>query len=132
MVLQGIVGLAVLLLYVGLFVGISDGIGGKKAVTHVPKDAALLINPNGVLVEEAEVEDPFEDFIEEAYGAEEPSQIEVGELARAIRAAAKDERIKGLVLDLSQLYIPTISASKAHYIAGVVDEFKATGKKVYA
>lgn len=132
MVLQGIVGLAVLLLFVGLFVGISDGIGGKKAVTHVPKDAALLINPNGVLVEEAEVEDPFEDFIEEAYGAEEPSQIEVGELARAIRAAAKDERIKGLVLDLSQLYIPTISASKAHYIAGVVDEFKATGKKVYA
>lgn len=132
MVLQGIVGLAVLLLFVGLFVGISDGLGGKKAVVNVPKDAALLINPNGVLVEEAEAEDPFELLIQEAYGAEEPSQIEVGKLARAIRSAASDDRIKGLVLDLSQLYIPTISASKAHYLAGVIDEFKTSGKKVYA
>ena len=132
MVLQGIVGLAVLLLFVGLFVGISDGLGGKKAVVNVPKDAALLINPNGVLVEEAEAEDPFEMIVQEAYGAEEPSQIEVGKLARAIRSAASDDRIKGLVLDLSQLYIPTISASKAHYLAGVIDEFKTSGKKVYA
>ncbi|MCB2112644.1 MAG: signal peptide peptidase SppA [Parvularculaceae bacterium] len=132
MVLQGIVGLAVLLLFVGLFTGISDGIGGQRAATHVPKDAALLINPNGVLVEEAEAVDPFQSFLQEAYGADEPTQIEVGELARVIRAAAKDERIKGIVLDLSQLYIPTISASKAHYIAGVIDEFKAAGKKVYA
>jgi len=132
MVLQGILGLAVLLLFVGLFVGISDGFGGKKTVVSVPKDAALLINPNGVLVEEAESEDPFELFIQEAYGADEPSQIEVGKLAHAIRAAAKDDRIKGIVLDLSQLYIPTISASKAHYLAGVIDEFKASGKKVYS
>ena len=132
MVLQGILGLAVLLLFVGLFVGISDGFGGKKTVVSVPKEAALLINPNGVLVEEAESEDPFELFIQEAYGADEPSQIEVGKLAHAIRAAAKDDRIKGIVLDLSQLYIPTISASKAHYLAGVIDEFKASGKKVYS
>ncbi len=60
LILQGIVGLAMLLLFVGFFVAVSDGVGGKKSVgADVPKDAALFINPNGVLVEEAEVEDPF-------------------------------------------------------------------------
>jgi protease-4 len=132
LVLQGVIGLAMLLLFVGLFVGISDNLGGKKAVGSVPKEAALLIMPNGVLVEEAEAKDPFEQVLQQAYGADEPDQIAVGDLARAIRSAATDERIKGLVLDLSQLYISPIAASKAHYLASVVDEFKATGKKVYA
>lgn len=133
LILQGIVALAMMLLFVGIFVSISDGISGaKRSGASVPKEAALLINPNGVLVEEAETEDPFETALSNALGSEEPRQIEVGALARAIRAAAKDDRIKGVVLDLSQLYIPTISASKAHYIGAVLDEFKATGKKVYA
>lgn len=133
LILQGIVGLAMLLLFVGFFVAVSDGFGGKKAVgADVPRDAALLINPNGVLVEEAEIQDPFTHAFENAYGVDEPQQIEVRELARAIRSAAKDDRIKGIVLDLSQLYIPTISASKAHYVGDAIDEFKASGKKVYA
>ncbi len=133
LVLQGIVGLAMLLLFVGVFVSFSNGIGGGQPVSpHVPKEAALLINPNGVLVEEAEVQDPFTHAIERAYGSNEPQQIEVREVARALREAATDERIKGVVLDLTQLYIPTISASKAHYLAGVLDEFKASGKKIYA
>lgn len=133
LVLQGIVALAMMLLFVGFFVAVSDGVGGKKSVAlGVPKDAALLINPNGVLVEESEVKDPFTHVFESAYGVDEPQQIQVGDVARAVREAAKDDRIKGIVLDLSQLYIPTISASKAHYLAGVVDEFKETGKKVYA
>lgn len=132
LVLQGIIGLAMLVLFVTLFSGISESVGGGKAIGTVPKDAALLINPEGVLVEESETADPFEQFLSNAYGSSEPQQVEVREMARAIRAAAKDDRIKGLVLDLSQLYISPISASKAHYLAGVVDEFKASGKKVYA
>ena len=130
LVLQGVIGLA--MLFVGLFVGVSDNLGGKKTVGSVPKEAALLINPDGVLVEETEVKDPFEQILQDAYGSSEPGQVAVSDIARAIRAGAKDERIKGLVLDLSRLYISPISASKAHYLAGVVDEFKATGKKVIA
>ncbi len=132
LVLQGVIGLAMLLLFVGVFVGISDNLGGKQSVGSVPKDAALLINPAGVLVEETEVKDPFEQILQDAYGADEPDQVAVGDLARAIRSAATDDRIKGLVLDLSQLQIAPIYASKAHYLARVIDEFKASGKKVYA
>lgn len=132
LVLQGVVGLALLLMIVGLIVGVSDTIGGGKAGARIPKEAALLVNPNGVLVEEAEVKDPFDQMFEEAFGAEEPAQIEVGELTRAITSAANDSRIKGMVLDLTQLYVPTISASKAHDVAQAIDAFKASGKKVYA
>lgn len=133
LVLQGVVGLALVLLLVGLFANASTFMaGGGAPVAHVPSDAALLINPNGVLVEEAEPSDPFEVAFQQAYGTEEPSQIEVGEVARAIRNAATDERIKGIVLDLTYLYIPEISASKAHYLAAALEEFKKSGKKIYA
>lgn len=133
LILQGIVVLAVMLMIVGAVAGISSGFGGGASPSvKIPKDAALLVNPNGVLVEEAAPEDPFEKAIEEAYGVNEPSPIEAGELARAIRAAAKDDKIKGMVLDLANLEIPTISASKLHYLTGALDEFKAGGKKIYA
>jgi len=133
LILQGVVGLALVLLLVGLFANASSFMaGGAGPAARVPSEAALLINPNGVLVEESEPADPFEQVFQEAYGAEEPSQIEVGAVARAIRHAATDERIKGIVLDLTYLYIPEISASKAHYLAATLDEFKASGKKIYS
>lgn len=133
MVLQGIVGLALVLLLVGLFSGASNFMaGGSGPVASVPHEAALVINPNGVLVEEAESVDPIEQAFQQVYGAEEPQQVEVGEVARAIKNAAGDDRIKGIVLDLGYLYIPEISASKAHYLAAALDEFKKSGKKVYA
>jgi protease-4 len=133
LVLQGVVGLALVLLLVGLFSNASTFMaGGGAPVAHVPSDAALLINPNGVLVEEGEPTDPFEAALQQAYGTEEPSQIEVGEVARAIRNAATDDRIKGIVLDLTYLYIPEISASKAHYLAAALEEFKKSGKKIYS
>jgi len=132
LVLQGVVGLALVLLLVGLFANASSFLSGAGPAAKVPNEAALLINPNGVLVEESEPTDPFEQAIQQAYGAEEPSQIEVGEIARAIRHAATDARIKGIVLDLTYLYIPEISASKAHYLAAALDAFKATGKKIYS
>lgn len=132
LVLQGLVGLAMLVLFISFFVAISSGFNGGKAVLSVPKDAALLLNPNGVLVEEAEMKDPIELALAEAYGASEPQQIEVGEMARVIREAATDDRIKGIVLDLSRLYIAPISASKAHYLAAAIEAFKTSGKKVYS
>ena len=134
LVLQGIVGLALLLVFVGFVIAAGNTVGGQSGGqgASVPSNAALVINPEGVLVEEAQVKDPLSQLLAQNYGGGEESQVEVGAIARAIRAAEKDKRIKGLVLDLARLQIPTISASKAHYLAGVVDEFKKSGKKVYS
>lgn len=134
LIIQGLIGLVVMLLFVGVLVSITSGIAGNKdkVTVGVPDGAALWLNPNGVLVEQAEEVDPFEVFIEEAYGIDEPSQIEVHDVVRALRKARDDKRIKGLVLDLRDLEIPASSASKAHYIAGEVTKFKESGKPVIA
>ena len=52
---------------------------------------------------------------EEAYGINEPTQIEVHDLVRVLRAAKDDKRIKGLVLDLGAM---GASPSSASTIAG--------------
>ncbi len=132
MIVQGIVGLAVLLLIVGFFSGVSQGLSGSAQKVSIPKEAALLIRPNGVLVEQAEPVDPFEQAVQEIYGAEEPRDIEVHDLVRAIRKAKDDDRITGLVLDLGRLFISTSSASKTHYLAREIAKFKESGKPVYA
>lgn len=134
LLIQGVIGLVVMLMIVGVFVSIGNGISGSNGAEGpaIPKDAALLLNPNGVLVEQSETVDPFEQAIQGAYGASEPSQIEVHDLVKVVRAAAKDAKIKGLVLDLGRLYVPSISASKIHYLQSEIVKFKETGKPVYA
>ncbi len=131
LLLQGIVGLVVLLLVLGLFGAAMNNAGGKDVV-KVPQDAALVLNPKGVLVEQAETVDPFEEVIEEAFGADEPSQVEVHDLVRVIRKAKDDARIKSIVLDLGELYVPAFSASKLHYVAQELDAFRAAEKEIIA
>lgn len=134
LILQGLIGLVVMLLFVGVMISVSNGLaGGKPAVgAAVPSDSALLLNPAGVLVEQAPPRDAFEEMFQQAYGFDEPAQVEVRSIIRAIREAKDDERIKGMVLDFSGLAIPSTSASKIHDIAEEIDAFRAAGKKVIA
>lgn len=133
LLLQGVIGLVMLLLLVGLLVSLMNGLSGAKGVNlAIEQGSALLVNPSGVLVEQAPEADPFQRAIEKAYGLDEPEGVEAGDIIRAIRAAKDDGRIKGLVLDLGGLYAPASSASKLHDIAAAVDDFKTAGKKVYA
>lgn len=134
LLLQGIIGLVMLLLVIGVAVSLSSGIdGGKTNVSaQIEEGSALLLNPNGVLVEQAPETDPFQQAIEEAYGFDEPDQIEVHDVIRAIRKAKDDKRIAGIVLDLGNLFVPSISASKLYDVAAELDAFRAAGKKVYA
>lgn len=134
LVLQGLIGLIILLLFVGVLVQVTNGIAGSNdpVSISIPSDAALVLDPNGVLVEIAEDINPLEVLREEAYGISEPSQIEVHDVVKAIRAAKDDKRIKGLVLDLGALGASPSSASKLHYLADEIDAFKESGKKVIA
>jgi len=134
LLLQGLIGLVVLLLFVGVLVSVANGVAGKAEAPQVtiPDEAALLLNPNGVLVEQAPEVDPFEAVVEEAFGSNQPTAIEVHDLVRAVRKAKDDERITGIVLDLGNLQIPSSSASKAHYLAGELNKFRESGKKIIA
>ena len=134
LMLQGLIGLIVLILIVSVMVEVTNGIAGsdEKVSVSIPDDAALVLDPNGVLVELAEDVNPLEVLREEAYGINEPTQIEVHDLVRVIRAAKDDKRIKGLVLDLGSLGASPSSASKLHYVADEIAKFKESGKKVIA
>lgn len=134
LLLQGLIGLVVLLLFVGVMVSVTSGVAGNKEQVSVtiPDGAALTLDLNGVLVEQAEDVDPFEVIIEEAYGINEPMQIEVHDVVRVIREAKKDDRIKGIVLNIGALNVPASSASKLHYVADELADFKKGGKKIIA
>lgn len=135
LLLQGLIGLIVMLLIVGVIVSVANGVAGSKdeaPTVLIPNGAALVLDPVGDLVEQAEYVDPFNVIVEEAYGVNRPTQIEVHDLVAAIRAAKVDERIKGLVLQIGRLNIPSSSASKAHFIADELAAFKETGKPIYA
>lgn len=134
LLLQGIIGLALLILVIGVFISISNGLAGGagRPVAAVPPGSALLINPQGVLVEQAESQDPFQKALEEAYGVRKPSQVEAGQIIHAIRKARSDDRITGLVLDLGGLRVSSSSASKLHDIAAEVAAFRGAGKPVIA
>lgn len=134
LMLQGLIGLVVLILIVSVMVEVTNGIAGNSEAVSVsiPSDAALVIDPNGVLVEIAEDVNPLEVLREEAYGISEPSQIEVHDVVRVIRAAKDDKRIKGLVLDLGSMGASPSSASKLHYLSDEIAKFKESGKKVIA
>ncbi len=134
LLVQGLIGLVVMLLFVGVLVSVTNGIAGKgeKVSISIPDAAALHLNLNGVLVEQAEEVDPFEVLIEEAYGMNKPSQIEVHDLVRVIRKAKDDKRITGIVLDLGSLQVSPSSASKIHYVAAELQKFKDSGKKLVA
>lgn len=134
LVLQGLIGLVLLLLFLGVVIEVTNGLAGNNdpVTVSIPDDAALVLDPNGVLVETAEDINPFDVIREEAYGISEPTQIEVHDLVRVIRKAKDDKRIKGLVLDLGSLGVSSSSASKLHYLAEELADFKTSGKKVIA
>lgn len=134
LLLQGLIGLVVMLLFVGVMISVSNGLAGGKAGGggQVPSDSVLLMNPTGVLVEQSEPKDAIEEMFQQAYGIDEEPQVEAHAIIRAIRAARDDSRIKAMVLDLASLAIPSTSASKIHDIADEIDAFRAAGKKVVA
>ena len=134
LLLQGLIGLVILLLFVGVIVEVTNGVAGSNDQVNVafPDNAALVLNPNGVLVEVAQEVNTLQVLKEEAYGISEPTQISVHDLVKVIRSAKDDKKIKGLVLDLGNLGMSMSSASKLHYVADALADFKESGKKVIA
>ncbi|MEO0614187.1 MAG: signal peptide peptidase SppA, partial [Pseudomonadota bacterium] len=132
LLLQGIVGLIVLLAVIGVLTSVSGVFSGENdpANLQIESGSAFVLNPAGVIVEQAPEDDPFEEIIEEAYGIQEPSPISLTDVVRTIRAAKDDDRIKAMILDLDSVAIG--GTSKAYTIIDEIEAFKESEKKVYA
>ena len=122
-VLRRFLHLVVLLVIFGFVIGALRG-----SVPTVPLKAALLVAPEGQIVEQ-ETGDPLERAVQQARG-QGHSETLLWDLTDSIRAAAKDKRIQVLALDLEKLDgagQPTLEE-----LARALHEFRATGKKVIA
>ena len=115
--------LLLLLIVFGLFFGAMTA--GQP---RLPKEAALFIQPTGLLVEQLEG-DPFEQAIAELVG-DVPLQTLVQDIVDALEFASDDDRIKAVHLELSQL--GGGSLDKLQRVADALDAFRESGKPVIA
>lgn len=98
----------------------------RVSLPVVPAKAALLVAPEGQLVEQMSG-DPLERALQEARGQSRPETL-LWDVVDSIRAAAKDKRIAVLAIDLEKFDgagQPTLEE-----FAKAIREFRATGKKV--
>ena len=120
-VLRRFLHLVVLLVVFGFVVGALRG-----SVPTVPLKAALLVAPEGDIVEQSSG-DALERAVQEARGQGHAETL-LWDLTDSIRAAAKDKRIQVVALDLEKFDgagQPTLEE-----LAKALHEFRATGKKV--
>jgi protease-4 len=97
-------------------------------IPTIPSKAALIIAPQGALVEQL-AGDPFERAIAEATGQDRPETL-VRDLVEAIEDAKDDARIEVLVLDLGSMAGGGLA--KLEEVAAAIRDFKSAGKKVIA
>ena len=104
---------------VGLFQGLTE--------FRVPDDGALVIDPVGVLVEEARSEYDFFSLVSQS---EPLRQTGINELLKAVDHAVDDERIRAIVLRLDDLI--AVDGAHARQLGEALERFKAAGKEVIA
>jgi protease IV len=115
--------LAVLLLIFGFVLAALH-----TSIPIVPRSAALIIAPQGELVEQL-AGDPVRRALGEASGGPAPETL-LRDVTDAIAAAKADSRIKLIVLDVDEMG-PT-GLSKLQEIGAALRDFRASGKRVIA
>jgi protease-4 len=115
--------LVLLLIIFGFILG-----AWRVSVPYVPSKAALVVAPEGDIVDQLSG-DPIERAIAEAQGADR-SETLLWDLVDAIRAAAKDDRIELLVLDLE--YMTGAGQATLEEVARALREFRASKKRIIA
>ena len=115
--------LALLLLIFGLVLAALH-----TSIPIVPRTAALVISPQGELVEQLSG-DPMRRAFGEASGGPAPETL-LRDVTEAITAAKADSRIKLIVLDVDDL--GPSGLSKLQEIGAALRDFRASGKRVIA
>jgi protease-4 len=115
-----------LILLLGLFLLFAAIVVGER--TLIPLSAALVIAPQGVLVEQLSG-DPLSRAWARAQGLPVQETL-VRDVLEGLAAAREDDRIKAVVLDLDAL--TSSGLSKLQEISAALAEFKSSGKPVIA
>jgi protease-4 len=98
----------------------------RVSIPKIPTTAALIVAPEGQLVEQLSG-DPLQRAFEEAQGIGRAETL-LWDVVDSVRAAANDKRIKVLVLDLD--YLGGAGQPALEELARAIREFRASGKQV--
>lgn len=102
------------------------GIYAQDPPIRVPQNAALVIAPKGMIVEQSRVPE----FAEFMTGQSPAPETELRDILKAIDLAGKDRSIKAIVLDLDRM--SGAGAAILHILGDALTDFRDSGKKVYA
>ena len=122
--LRKILHLFLLLFIFLLFFGVLSG----EAPPILPDKAALVIQPNGALVEQLDG-DPYDRAIAELMDDAQPQTL-VQDVIDALEHASTDDRIAAVHLELSAL--GSSGLDKLERIAAAIEAFRESGKPVFA
>lgn len=116
---------------IGLFIFVLILVG---VVSSSSKEKAVVVEPNTVLLAKFDTpivdrhpESPFEFFNPATFSPE--SRMGLDQILENIRKAKTDDNIEGIVLDLS---LVNIQAGNLHEIREALQNFKSSGKFIYA
>ncbi|MBJ2148627.1 signal peptide peptidase SppA [Vibrio sp. IB15] len=96
----------------------------------VPQQSALVLNLSGPIVEQSRYINPMDSVTGSLLGKELPKENILFDIVETIRYAKDDDNVTGIVLALKEL--PETNLTKLRYIAKALNEFKASGKPIYA
>ena len=114
-----------------LFFGLLAGLvaAAFSARPKVPDGAALVVKPQGTIVEQLSGGDPLQRLVAEGTGVGSVAkETLLKDLLDAIRSAKDDERIKALYLDLGDM--SGAGLTKLRDLRAAIADFRKSGKKV--
>ena len=113
------------LLFMLLFFGLLFAILTARPSPAEVRDGALVLELNGTIVEESSRIDPFEALLS---GTAPAKEFQARDLVRALDAAAGDERVEAVILDLEMF----VGAGQVHLqdIGEAMDRVRAAEKPV--
>src|SRR3990167_8614654 len=96
----------------------------------VPDNAALLLDPVGTLVEQKSMASAIDQLLQETGAAEAAGEVVLQDVLDAIELAAADSRITSMVITTD--HFQGGGLSQLRDIAGALQTFRDSGKKIYA
>jgi protease IV len=121
--------IAFLVLLVFLFSSLSSH--SPKKEVEISDNGALVLSLSGDIVEEKQVSDPISTMINDKLGFNTlPSETLFQDILDAIAAAAIDDKVTCILLDLSKL--GSVGLNQLQTIGAALTTFKTSGKKVIA
>ncbi|NOH52893.1 signal peptide peptidase SppA [Vibrio coralliilyticus] len=102
----------------------------ESPVPSVPQESALVLNISGPIVEQSRYVNPMDSFTGSLFGQDMPRENVLFDIVESIRHAKDDPKITGIVLALRDM--PETNLTKLRYIAKALNEFKTSGKPIYA